>query len=157
MTRPSSALARRYARALFDVADARSSKAALELRDELRSFAAELEAHAALRRALAHPALGSERKRRVVTALAERAKATPLVLKLVELLAQRDRLELFGDVARAYADVVNAAKGVVMAEVISAVPLAAAQHAGAGCGARRRGQQRGAQERSRARSWSAGS
>jgi F-type H+-transporting ATPase subunit delta len=127
MTRSTGALARRYARALFDVADAKGGALALELRDELRAFASQLDAHAGLRRALAQPTLGAEAKRKLVTALAESAQASPILLKLVELLASRDRLGLLGEVAAAYAELANARKGVVAAEVVSAVALAPAQ------------------------------
>jgi F-type H+-transporting ATPase subunit delta len=125
--RPPRALARRYARALLEVVSADGPKAVLALRDELRGFVAQLAGHAQLARALAHPVLGAETKRRVVLALAERAKAAPLVKRLVELLSARDRLELLADVAQAYGELANAAQGVVAAEVVSAVPLAQPQ------------------------------
>jgi F-type H+-transporting ATPase subunit delta len=127
VTRSTGALARRYARALLDVAAAKGQTTPLELRDELRGFASELEAHAGLRRALAEPTLGAEAKRKLVTALADAAKASPLLSKLVEVLAARDRLGLLGEVAAAYSDLANASQGVVAAEVVSAVPLAPAQ------------------------------
>jgi len=127
VTRSTSALARRYARALLAVADAKGQDAALELKEELRGFAALVLDHEALRRMLAQPAVGAEAKRRVVMALAERAEASPLVRKLVELLASRDRLALVGQVAAAYAVLANAAHGVVAAEVVSAAPLQPAQ------------------------------
>ena len=124
MSRPPPRLARRYARALLDVAGTGGQKAVLALRDELRAFASQIGGHPRLRLALAHPALGAEQKRRVVQALAEAAKAGPLVKRLVALLGARARLPLLGDVAEAYADLANAAHGVVAAEVVSAVPLA---------------------------------
>ena len=125
--RATGALARRYARALLEVAEARGAAAALELRDELRGFVAALEGHEPLRRALAHPSLASESKRKIVQALAERAQATPLVRRLVDVLAIRDRLSLLGELSTAYARLANAAHGVVMAEVVSAAPLLPAQ------------------------------
>jgi len=125
--RATSALARRYARALLAVADAKGKDAALELKQELRGFAALVEGHEPLRRLLAQPAISADAKRRVVMALAERARPTPLVARLVELLAARDRLALVGEVATAYAVLANAAHGVVTAEVVSAAPLQPAQ------------------------------
>lgn len=127
MTRAPRALAQRYARALLDVASGEGGKAVLALRDELRGFVPQLDAHPQLRTALAHPVLATEAKRRVVLALAERARVSPLVKRLVELLSTRDRLGLLADVAEAYAQLANAAQGVVAAEAVSAVPLAAAQ------------------------------
>jgi F-type H+-transporting ATPase subunit delta len=127
VSRPPRALARRYARALIEVARAGGPRAALALRDELRAFAAQLEGHEQLRLTLAHPALGAEQKRRVVLALAERAGVAPLVKRLLELLSARDRLALLGDVAEAYGELANAAHGVLAAEAVSAVPLAEPQ------------------------------
>jgi F-type H+-transporting ATPase subunit delta len=121
------ALARRYARALVDVAQASGPQAMLELRDELQAFAPQLQSHEGLRRALEHPALPAEQKKRVVLALAESAGATPLLRKLVELLAARNRLQLLPDVAGAYAELASAAQGIVTAEVVSATPLPDAQ------------------------------
>jgi len=126
VSRPPRSLARRYARALLDVANQGGRQAVLALRDELRAFVPQL-GHPQLRMALAHPALGAEQKRRLMLALAKAAKLTPLLKRLVELLSARDRLALLPDVAEAYADLANAAHGVVAAEVASAVPLGALQ------------------------------
>jgi len=127
VSRPPRSLARRYARALLDVANEGGRQGALALRDELRAFVPQLDGHPQLRLALAHPALGAEQRRRVMLALAEAAKVTPLVKRLVALLSARDRLLLLPDVSEAYADLANAAHGVVAADVASAVPLGTAQ------------------------------
>lgn len=127
VSRPPRALARRYARALLYVASQGEGQGVLALRDELRAFAQQLDGHPQLRRSLAHPTLAAERKRRLVLALADAAKATPLLKRLLELLSSRVRLSLLPDVAEAYAELANAARGVVAAEVASAVPLAAGQ------------------------------
>jgi F-type H+-transporting ATPase subunit delta len=100
---------------------------ALALRAELRAFAPLVSGHAGLRRALLHPGLGAERRRRVLAALAERLGASVLLRRLLDLLAARDRVELLPDVVEAYAELANAARGIVSAEAVSAVPLPAAQ------------------------------
>ncbi len=127
MTGTSRPLARRYARALLDVGGRQGREAALALRDELRGFAALVSGHAELRRALVHPGLGAEERRRVLSAVAEKAGTSDLLRRLVDLLAVRDRLSLLPDVAEAYAEAANAAHGVVSAEVGSAVALAEPQ------------------------------
>jgi F-type H+-transporting ATPase subunit delta len=109
------------------VASASGGKGALALRDELRAFVPQLDVHPQLRRALAHPALAAEQKRRLMLALADAAQVTPLVKRLLELLSTRDRLALLPDVVEAYAELYGAAHGVVAAEAISAVPLAEEQ------------------------------
>ena len=126
MTRSAGALASRYARALLSVVDASGKDAALALKQELRDLAALVE-NREVKRVLVQPAISAEVKRRVVMALAERASASALVRKLLELLASRDRLTLVGEVAAAYAGLANAAHGVVAAEVVSAAPLQPAQ------------------------------
>jgi F-type H+-transporting ATPase subunit delta len=117
------ALARRYARALLDVAAGQGRDATLALRDELRTLSALVSGHAELQQALRHPGLGGERRRRVLAAVAETAGSTTLVRRLVDLLAARDRLGHLPDVADAYAEAANGAHGVVSAEAASAVPL----------------------------------
>ena len=127
MTGAPRALARRYARALLHVAEREGAGPALALRDELRAFGPLVEGHPELRRALHHPGLGVEARRRVLAALAGRAGASVLLRRLLDLLASRDRFFLLPDVVEAYAEIANAAQGVVSAEVVSAVALPEAQ------------------------------
>ena len=82
-----------------------------------------LAGHPELGAALLHPGVGAEQKQRLLAALAERAGATELLRRLLDLLAARDRIALLPDVVEAYAGLANAARGVVSAEVVSAVPL----------------------------------
>ena len=127
MTGAPRALARRYARALLDVAERQGPNAALALRDELRAFAPIVAGHAELQRALVHPGVGSEAKRRLLAAVAEQAGASTLLRRLLEVLAERDRAALLGDVVEAYARLANAAQGIVSAEAVSAITLPDAQ------------------------------
>jgi F-type H+-transporting ATPase subunit delta len=127
VSRAPRALARRYARALLEVAGREGVDAPLALRDELRAFSPLISGHAGLRRALLDPGLGAEPRRRVLAALAERAGASVLLRRLLDLLASRDRVALLPDVAEAYAELANAARGIVSAEAVSAVALPEAQ------------------------------
>jgi F-type H+-transporting ATPase subunit delta len=113
-------LARRYARALLDVAGAGE---ALAVRDELRALVAAVTGHDALWRAMLHPGVSAEAKGRALAAVAETAGASPVVRRLFALLAERDRVALLPEVTAAYADAANAAQGVVSAEAVSASPL----------------------------------
>ena len=113
------AVAQRYARALLEVA----GRDALQVRDELRVFVTLVESHRELRRVLVDPALGNEPRRRVLDAVAERARVSPLVRRLLDLVVSRDRVSLLPELCEAYARLANEAEGVVSAEVDSAVPL----------------------------------
>lgn len=112
----------RYARALFDIA---AKEADLQqVGREWASFASLVAGHETLSRAFANPAIPAARKRAVVEGLLARAgQVSPVVSKLLLLLADRDRLVLVGEIAAAYeARMMEHAK-VVRAELTTAVAL----------------------------------
>jgi F-type H+-transporting ATPase subunit delta len=125
LTRGAPGTARRYARALLDVA--LQTGVAEPLRAELQEMARLIAAHEDLASLLANPALSAERKRKLVTAVAARARSSELLTRLLTLMGERDRLDLLPMVAAAYAKMWNAHRGVVAAEAVSAVPLDEAQ------------------------------
>jgi len=111
--------ARRYARALLDLALAQARGEAVRkgLRDTVRLLAEQPD----LRVVLLHPAIGVEKKRAVVEQV---WKGEPeLVRRLVLLLAQRERIDLLPDVERVYSHRWNAQRGVVEAQALSVQPL----------------------------------
>lgn len=123
--KPAFSGARRYARALLDVARERADPAAV--RRALDAAAAAVTEHAELHAVLTHPAVGAEKKRAVVAAVFGRGDA--LVLRLLEILVDGNRVALLPAIARAYAALWNAQRGVVAAEVVSAVALDTDQRA----------------------------
>jgi len=115
--------ATRYARALLDVAI--KEKADLErIEQELADFAALLDAQPALKKVLLNPAVPVPRKRAAVVDLTALAKLTPIVAKLLVLLAERDRLILIPDLLASYRDRLADYREIVRAEVTTATPLA---------------------------------
>ena len=93
--------ATRYALALFDVAV--KEQADLEAIDrDLAAFVDLVTAYPALEQALLNPMVPVARKRATIDALTARAATTPMVGKLLALLAERDRLVLLPDVRAAY-------------------------------------------------------
>jgi len=121
------AIARRYARALLDVAREQKGGSLHELRDELLGFAQLLETNGELRQAVLSPALPAEARRRVLAALAGRAGASPLLHRLLELLVSHERLAELPAIARAYRDALDALEGRVRGCAVTAVPLAEPQ------------------------------
>jgi F-type H+-transporting ATPase subunit delta len=95
------AVARRYARALLDVASSQSAGTAQQLQSELADFASQVAANAELRRVLLNPALPVD--------------------------ARRDRVEILETRAEEYAQALNARQGRISAEAVTAVSLDAAQ------------------------------
>jgi F-type H+-transporting ATPase subunit delta len=125
----SRAAAARYARALFDVVRQESGGRQAELekvQDDLAGFAQLVASHESLARALSHPAIPAARKRAVVEQLLARAPGlSPVLSKLLLLLAERDRLTLLPDLLEAYGERLRDHQQVVRAEVTTAAPLQA--------------------------------
>lgn len=118
----SRAAARRYARALFDVSLKEADVQRVER--ELSAFADLVRQHADLARVFHNPAVPAPRKRALMAGLLARVgPMAPVVSKLLLLLAERDRLVLLPDLVQAYRDRVLDHRGVVRAEVTTAVPL----------------------------------
>lgn len=115
------ASAARYARALLDVAakEGDPEKAAQELDD----FIQLLHGHAALERVMLNPAVPTSRKRAAVVELTKLANVSPIVSKLLGMLAECGRLELLDELSAAYRQLLLDRSGVARAEVTTTVPL----------------------------------
>jgi F-type H+-transporting ATPase subunit delta len=122
MKRVPPSVARRYARALFDVATEKGAEAAER---QLRETVALLEGHPELRRALLHPAVSAEKKKKLVSAIWK--DPDPLFSRLLNLLIDGDRLSILPELHAAFVDIWNAHRGIVAAEAVSAAPLAPPQ------------------------------
>jgi F-type H+-transporting ATPase subunit delta len=116
--------ARRYARALVDVALQQGDPEAL--RRELREAAALLAAQPELRSALFHPVLSAESKKKLVEAVWGR-RSSKVMARLMALLAERGRVGLLPAIEESFGALWNAHRGAVSAEAVSAGPLDEAQ------------------------------
>lgn len=115
--------ATRYAKALLDVAGNDADAAALER--AFSTFVDLLGSHAELRQALLSPSVPAAAKRGIVTALAGRIGMAPSGVRLLQLLADRDRLHLATELLAVYRERLLDRRKIVRAEVRSAVPLSA--------------------------------
>jgi F-type H+-transporting ATPase subunit delta len=114
--------AKRYARAIFDVAI--TERLDLEaIGGDLSSFADLVAGHEPLQRAVTNPAIPAQRKRAVVEQLLQRGPVAPIISRVLLLLADRDRLVLLPELADAYRTRLMDHQQVVRAEVTTAVPL----------------------------------
>jgi F-type H+-transporting ATPase subunit delta len=116
--------AARYARAALDVAT-RESADLEQLGRELDEFLAFFRQQPVLERLMLNPAVPAPRKRGAMEQITERAGLTPIVSKLLVLLADRDRLALLTEISAAYRDMLADRQNVVRAVVTSAEPLPA--------------------------------
>ena len=120
----SGAAAGRYARALFDVVVKEGANLEQEQRD-LQQFVDLFKEHPALGSTMGNPSIPASKKQGVARALVERAGAiSPIVSKLMLMLAERDRLVLLPDIARIYGDRLMDHHKVIRGEVTTAIALA---------------------------------
>src|SRR5688572_14778513 len=115
-------LARRYARALFDVG---AEKGTFErLGDEVDALARAYDASRDLAEALTNPIFPRAQRRAVLEAVLERAQVAPTVRHFVLLLLEAERIPYLPAIARELRVLVDDKAGRVHAEVTSATPLA---------------------------------
>jgi F-type H+-transporting ATPase subunit delta len=120
----SRAAATRYARALFDVALKQGDINQVER--ELSEFTGILTGNQLLMRVLSNPAVPTPRKRATIEQLlAQVGPVSPIVSKLLLLLADRDRLVLLPELIRAYRERLMDHAKIVRAEVTTATALPA--------------------------------
>jgi F-type H+-transporting ATPase subunit delta len=118
----SRAAAIRYARAVFDVALKEADVHGVGR--DLSEFAQIVAGNEPLSRVLSNPAIPAAQKRGIVDQLLARAgTASPIVTKLLGLLADRDRLVLLPEIVAAYQDRVMDYEKVIRVELVTAVAL----------------------------------
>jgi F-type H+-transporting ATPase subunit delta len=118
----------RYAVALFDLATELNQVPAVAA--DLKSLKAALSESRDLRLLLASPSFKAEDKARGLAAIAAKAKFNAITVKFLGLLAANGRAAALPAVIPAFEALSNDARGVVSAQVTSAVALTAAQAKG---------------------------
>lgn len=118
---PSSAAARRYARALFGLA--KEDGKTTEVRAELDTLAALFEASPELRHALVTPLYPVKERRSVLEAVGRAEGFSHLVTNFYSFLIDRRRLVDFQGILDEYVRLVDKDSGLMTAEVVSASPL----------------------------------
>jgi F-type H+-transporting ATPase subunit delta len=114
----------RYARALFDVVTKEGD--IQQVGRELSGFNALVSGHEGLSRVLVNPAIPAARKRAVIEQLLlQGGRVSPVLSKLLLLLADRDRLALLPELTAAYEQRLMDHANIVRAELTTAVPLPA--------------------------------
>jgi F-type H+-transporting ATPase subunit delta len=118
-------LAQRYATAMFDLA--KEQKKLDRVQADLTGLTRLMVESPELKRLVESPVISRADQVSAITAVAERARLDDLTKRLLGLMAAHRRLFALPGVAKAYAGMLAAEKGEVAAEVVSAVPLEAAQ------------------------------
>lgn len=117
----SGSLARRYAKAVFEIGVAQNSLDRIGA--DVRTLAAAMKESKELSATLSSPALGRGDRRKVIDALLQRIGAQPITKNFVYLLLDGERLLTLPAIARALDAMIETKAGRVAAEVVSAKPL----------------------------------
>ncbi|MDE2355914.1 MAG: F0F1 ATP synthase subunit delta [Alphaproteobacteria bacterium] len=115
----------RYAQALFDLAV--ETKALTAIEADLAALKVMVSESQDLRTLLASPRFSAEDKAKGLEAVAKRAKMNPTTVRFLGVLAQNRRTAALAGVIRAFEGLAAAHRGLVAAEVVTAVPLTPAQ------------------------------
>jgi len=113
--------ATRYAKALLEVAAGDAAR----VETDLVAVDGLLTSNAELRQALLSPSVPASAKRGIVSAIAGKLGAAAPTTRLLELLADRDRLHLVGDLLAVYRERLLDQRQIVKAQIRSAAPLPA--------------------------------
>ena len=114
----------RYARALLDVA-VKEKHDLQRIEEELATFVDLFTQYPPLEKVLLNPVVPVGRKQAAVAQLTARLNTSPILARLITLVAERDRLVLLPDILASYRERLLDYLNVVRAEVTTAVPLAA--------------------------------
>jgi F-type H+-transporting ATPase subunit delta len=114
--------ATRYARALLDVAVKEKSDLQ-RIEQDLAAFVDLFTQHPTLAKVLLNPAIPVQRKQATVAELIARLGTSPILARLIALLAERDRLVLLPEMLASYRERLLDHQNVVRAEVTTAIPL----------------------------------
>jgi F-type H+-transporting ATPase subunit delta len=114
------AAARRYAQAVFDLAKAKGTLE--EWRADLATLSSMFGNEQTVD-ALEDPKLTDVARAKIINDVLATQKVSPLAANFLRLLAERRRLALLTRIAEVYGEMYNKEKGIVIAEVTTAIPL----------------------------------
>jgi F-type H+-transporting ATPase subunit delta len=118
----------RYAQALFDLA--LDNKAVEAVENDLKALKAAREESADLRLVIASPVFSAEAKGRALTAIGEKIGFNRITLNFIGVLAANRRASALPAITATFERLSAAHRGVVAAEVTTAIKLTAAQAKG---------------------------
>ena len=117
----SSTIAKRYARAFFEIAG--EEKRYEEYYRELGRFSAVFRENKSLEEFLANPIFAQPDKKAVVESVLEKIRISPLTANFLKLLTDKRRIEILPDIERCYRELMDNALKKARVTVKTAFPL----------------------------------
>ncbi len=118
---PASAVAERYAQALFSLSQAGDNTESVAA--DLKNFSALIDENPDMQRLVASPVISSEEQVKAVSAVLAHQQMGPVSSNFIKLVASKRRLFVIQDMIRAFNALNDRAKGVTQAQVTVAEPL----------------------------------
>jgi F-type H+-transporting ATPase subunit delta len=119
-----SSIARRYAKAFFDLLDAKGVESA---RTGLTALGQAVEQSSELKHVLASPAFNADEKLAVLKSLVQKLQCPPVTASFLGQLVHKNRLAFLPDIADAFAELADQSKGTKQVSVTSAAALNTAE------------------------------
>ncbi len=117
-------VARRYARALFALAQKQGDKELKAYGDDLAKIVDVLEGSPELIRIFRNPVISVSEKKAVVAQLLNKLKPSKTIVNFCHLLADKSRLDHLTEIQVYYARLLDEHQGVVRGEIVTAIKLA---------------------------------
>jgi len=117
----SGSLARRYAKAVFEIGNKQGNLD--KIGSDLRSFAKAMRESKELEMTLASPAIRRQDRKKILDAVMQRIGVTPTTSNLVNILLEGERMHSVVSISRELDAMIEAKAGRIAAEVVSAKPL----------------------------------
>ena len=118
-----STIAKRYARAFFEIAD--EAKQLENYFGELNGFSSIVEGNADLKEFLANPIFDQAEKKSVVESILQKTNISGITANFLKLLADKQRIVILKDIVEAYREMMDEALKTVRVTVKTAFPLSA--------------------------------
>jgi len=116
-------VARRYAKALFALAEKAGGEAPARFGADLEAFAAVLEVSPDLLRFFANPVIGDEVKRSVLAELVTKLSPSHLVANFLSLVIEKGRVSAVSDIAALYRALLDETNGILRGQLVTSFAL----------------------------------
>ena len=116
-----STIAKRYARAFFEIAE--EEKQLEKYYSELNGFSSIIAGNEDLRGFLANPIFDQSEKKAVVTSILQKTDISGITANFLKLLADKQRIVILKDIVEAYRELMDEALKTVRVSVNTAFPL----------------------------------
>lgn len=116
-------VAHRYAKGLLDAVASVAPGHEQAVKEQLDALVEAVEGHDALQLLVVNPAISAQQKKAILSKISETLGVSDLVVRFVDVVADKERLDHLALMAEAYGKLLDEHLGIVSAEVTTSTPL----------------------------------